>query len=398
VRPLPPPVDRVVVPEFFSPSQLAHGETCFLRVALGSDELAPTLRTHPAAEIGRLSHRLLERAVRGDIERRGTPEEDLARAFDELVEQTRNQLLADPETAAFADLPSTMSPLDWRKKRRAVLDVAAELYRLSWGSLSPGRPKGGRMPSFVDVPSGRDWAEVQIEVPELRLKGRMDVVRKEQGRVTIKDLKTGRVFDDEGNVLEHIERQLRLYALAVHRLASGANVRILVDDGAEHEVAFGEDIAHETETWLSGLLDRLPAGTELASTELADVGECCRWCPYRHACPIYLAAAPELWQQQDVSFALPLDIWGEVRSIAVSGPKADLELEDAAGRRVKVFGVDARRIRTVTEGDLLWFFGLRARMGRSAGGEWHHPLNFYESSPDVGPDRAWSLEVFRAPA
>jgi hypothetical protein len=222
----------------------------------------------------------------------------------------------------------------------------------------------------------------------------MDVVRKVDGRVTIKDLKTGRVDDDDGQIYGPVQRQLRLYGLAVRWLEPEAVIRLVVDDGTEHVIEFDGGVARDVEMWLRDLLDRLPPHTEAEAEDLATVGEWCRWCPFRHVCPAYVSVAPQLWSG-GAPFRLPLDIWGRVQAISPRGGLLELDLRDAGGRRVKIFGVDSRRVGSIQSDDTLYFIGLRARLRRSQGGEWHHPLNFYEVSPDGRQDRAWSLEIFR---
>src|SRR4029079_16387084 len=100
-------------------------------------------------------------------------------------------------------------PLTWRRKRRLVLDLAGRY--LSGAVPRVTTTSGAGVLSARDLPSNGTWAEVQIEALSLRLRGRADLVERLDGRVVIRDLKTGRVLRSDGEVLPHIERQMRLY-------------------------------------------------------------------------------------------------------------------------------------------------------------------------------------------
>jgi hypothetical protein len=91
---------------------------------------------------------------------------------------------------------------------------------------------------------------------------------------------------------------------------------------------------------------------------------------------------------------MPLDTWGEVMAIAPRGTLADLTLQDAAGRTVKVFGLAAFRVSSMQPGDPVWLFGLRTRDKRGGPESWRHPHNFFEVADDDPFARAWTLEVF----
>lgn len=394
MRDLPPPIETVRVPEYFSPSQIAFGDECLLRVVLGSSRDVARLTSHPAAELGRLFHRLLEWAVRGEIERRGELYDDLHRTLKELLKAATDRLEADHTAAAYADLGSLFPPLVWRKKVRTAIDVAAQFYRL--GPNRSGGPFGGSNHSFEfsRLPAEGEWAEVGVVSSSMRLRGRIDIVEKSGGTTTIRDLKSGRVQDRDGQMYPHIERQLLIYGLLVRQADPGNDIRLVVDDGAEHPIAFDRITAVEMETWLRTITQRLPAGAAADPRELATPGDWCARCSSRHVCPVYLEVAPRLWRTE-ASFPLPLDIWGTVLERVAREEMADVVLRDAADRTVKIFGMRSGLIRGLVVGEELWCFGLRAQLRTSEGATWRHPLNFYEISDRSGYDRAWSLEAFR---
>jgi RecB family exonuclease len=396
VKSLPAPLTTVRVPELFSPSQLASGDRCRLRAVLGSSwENEPSLNSHPAAETGRVFHRLLELAARGQIPRKGSAEEDVLRSLNEILTEAHRRLAKDAATRVFADLSQTVSRLVWLQKVGVVTGIAVRLLKSApAGSPSAGSWTGGPI-TFDTLPDAGEWAEVKILAPQLRLAGRIDLVEKRAGLVILRDLKSGRIEDHQGQILPHIELQLRLYGIMALATEPDRTVHLFVDGGVEHEVPFDAAIAEETVSWAAEFLAGLPVG-DAKATDLASPGAQCRFCPYRHVCGAYLGGAPERWRVGAVE-ALPLDIWGVVESFtARPGGLVDVVVRDDAGRKGKVFGVLMARIEGANVGDRLYFFGLRGRPRRMADGLWHHPLNFFEVLEDTPRDRAWSLEVFRS--
>jgi len=390
VTPLPEPLVQCRVPATFSPSQLAFGEQCLLRAVLGSTRDLPTLTAHPAAALGSVFHKLLELAVRGEIPRTGTPGEDAERTLDRLLDAEDARLAAmrpgDPPR-----LREVFPPLMWRRKRRVVLDLA-EKY-LSGAVPRAATSSGGGARNARDLHQNGGWAEVQIEVPALRLWGRADMIQRTAGDVVIRDLKTGRVVTNDGDVLPHIERQMRLYGAMAHAVWPSAQVSLLVDHGVEREVGFAREHEADVLKWLSDVLARLPAESDVNAEDLATPGEACDGCAHRHICPAYRKLAFGFWRGE-APMRMPLDTWGEVMAINPRGALADLTLHDAAGRTVKVFGLAAFRVSSMQPGDPVWLFGLRTRDKRGGPASWRHPHNFFEVADDDPFARAWTLEVF----
>lgn len=388
---LPPPVPQCKVPATFSPSQLAFGEGCLLRVVLGSIRDLPPLTAHPAAAIGRVFHKLLEMAVRGEIVREGSPGIDAERALEELLDREDERIAASWPAPA-PKLRSIYSPLAWRRKRRVVLDLA-ERY-LSGVVPRAATGGGGAGRNAKDLAPNGSWSEVRIEAPELRLVGRVDLVQRRHGDVIIRDLKTGRVVTDDGEVLPHIERQMRLYGAMAHHVWPEADVTLFVDHGNEREVTFGRAEEEEVVSWLESLLSRLPADTEIPAEPLATPGEACEGCEYRHLCPAYRVAAPEFWRAEAPA-RMPLDTCGEISRItARANGQSEVTLTDAAGRVVKIFGLAHERTAILAPGMRVWMFGLRTRDRRGGPEIWRHPHNFFEIGEDDPFARAWTVQVF----
>jgi hypothetical protein len=230
---LPAPLSQCSAPESFSPSQLAFGSSCLLRTVLASAPDVPTLTTHPAAAIEKAFHNLLEMAVRGQIARAGSPTEDVLATLEKLLDDEQARMSRNWPPPA-PELRAVFPPLVWRRKQRVVLDLAAAYL-------------SGRVPSSVtgdfasvrtirELPDSGTWPELHIAVPELRLSGRIDLLQREAGEVIVRDLKTGRVVTEDGEILPHIELQMRLYGLMARRIWPQGVVRLIVDYGKRSEV------------------------------------------------------------------------------------------------------------------------------------------------------------------
>src|SRR5690606_24372496 len=146
-------------------------------------------RSNPAAELGKVFHRLQELAIRGEINRCGESRAAVSRKLDELLAEATLRLQRDHATAGYSELHRTMSPLNWRRKRNTVIDIATRLMDLAPPPRVGAKRDRVRTISYERLPECGKWAEVQITVPTLRLKGRLDVVEKDEAGVTIRDLK-----------------------------------------------------------------------------------------------------------------------------------------------------------------------------------------------------------------
>jgi CRISPR/Cas system-associated exonuclease Cas4 (RecB family) len=401
VNPLPPSVDRVEMPDYFSVSRVSREVLCDLKLALSSTADVPSLPVHPSAEVGRLLHELFERAAQGRVERFGSPEEDARRELKRLLTEAEERLREEKATRRYARLSETMTPLRWRRKtKRATRIAARRIEASSSDNKSVGRKRAGYSSSRLTYRNLGDvgrWTEVTIRDEELRLVGRMDLVEKDDSTVVIRDFKTGRVANSDGDVRAHIKRQLRLYGLMAKRATPAADVRLVVDDGREHEVSFDREDLSATERRIRKLIGRLPEERTYDAAKLAQPGKECATCSYRHVCEAYMETAPSRWQA-GASYPLPPDVGGTVENVVIrSEDLLHLELRDEADRQVKVFDLARDHLREVREGDELWFFGLRTYPRSYGEDRWHHPLNFFEVPEEEPAKRAWSLRIYGKP-
>lgn len=386
------PVEEVPTPGLFPASRLALGVSCPLALALSCAPDVSPLPAHPRAWYGRLFHLLLERAVRGEVEAQPSPRAGARTAFDGLASKARRgELPGFPD-----DLPSpeaVYGPLEWRRKVGDVVALAGALSR-----------EGGRPRQLYHDPAlvrthrplldgdGR-WTELPLKSTRLRVHGRADLVEREGGEVQIVDLKTGRAVAADGEVFPEVAFQLRAYGLVVEEQLPSASVRLIVEGHRTVDVPFGEGARDATLETLRDLSDQLPPGRTIRADATARPGPACRRCSRRHRCRSYLSAAPSWWRE-GASHPFPEDVWGTVRAVVHdSGGTLTLDLEDAAGRYVRLHGVRPEFVAGVRVGCALFAFGLDAERSPRPGGVRRAPANYRDVNPDMSSE-AWSLATY----
>jgi hypothetical protein len=360
----------------------------------------PRLPSHPAAERGVVFHTLLERAARGSIPRLETMRVPLEGELQKLLQEAAARLSSREETAHFASLDKTLPEVEWHNLTRDLL-ASAEKLLSNAPRFEPGltgRPQGREPTQYEDLPPVGRFPEVRISAPDLRLAGRMDFVEKlPQHRVVVRDYKTGRVRDREGQVLDKISLQLRLYGLAINAVDPKAEVELSAVEGTtEVQIIWGQEEVEQSESWLRSIVDSLSPGTTLLSRELAQPGPTCTHCAFRHTCPAYLESAPRLWTVGSEKGSMPFDIWGTIVARDIGPRGITLHLTDAAGRRVSIQRLSSRHgdPGEFIQGQAAYFFGLAVNRPQVVRGVHHHPRNFYELPSDSTQKRAWGLAVY----
>lgn len=395
-------IDRVTIPETWSPSQLIQGTECRLRAILASSgESLPRLPTHPAAELGSLFHKLLENAARGAIAREGDNRRSAVKnELERLLTDAEVRLAIDRQTFHFARLRETLSPIEWHNRVQSILTKAESLLAKAPNTDRPrDHDRRRQQIDLAEIRGQGHWPEVRVRAAELRLAGRMDVVEiGSDDCVVVRDYKSNRIHESGGAIRSSIQLQLRLYGLAVLSNRPDAEVRLVVSDGSQdYPVDFPQKAIDETLTWLDRFMSGLDAGSDCLAESLATPGPACSHCQSRHVCQQYIRHAPTMWISGCDQAPLPLDTWGTVSQIEHRRDQSMVELQDANNCRVKVQRIDTERhqLELLNVGDRAWFFGLSASRARIVNGRFYHPRNFFEIPPNPGPaGRAWSLCVF----
>lgn len=383
MNPLPPSNLQVQVPEHVAPSAL--GVFCVLKILLSSkaNGSVPRLLSGPEAVIGTLVHRVLERAAKGDG---GTPDQ----IWDAEYLETTNALRADPRRGHFSELASVKSILAWKSFRRRIIAAVSQIQ-----AEAPAR---GRTRTAPDSHAGLTGAEVFLKSDVLRLRGKADRIRSRgPGKFEIRDYKTGSVLDDSGHVSAHIAIQLKAYGVMLAERLPDAEIALVVDDGSEREVPFGEDdrnlARHQLEEFAKGLPKQGAADPE----QYASPGNDCFYCDARLSCSAYRRAAPGWWREYpDGLSRAPNDVAGQVTKVSLHSGSYELSILDMAGRHVQVRGIDHRHgCLDGIERRTVWFFNLETvGPSRDFRGKSFHPQVYHELAQSGRDRRAWKTELF----
>jgi hypothetical protein len=322
--------------------------------------------------------------------------------FDAKRAEFEAKLAGNPLTRRFVPLDQAIDRTKWLE--RMVL-------LRKWAATSSGPTRGGAVRAqrrtraageqgFVRgattrVPIG---SERTLEVPALRLSGRPDRIERDaDGVLHIIDFKTGRVSDGQGRPFEGYALQVRLYGLMIERIDPSATVRLWLEGAERVEVPWDDAARSETETLLDATLRDLPVGRPAPAERLAREGPQCARCRMRHRCPRYRRVAPVWWRRTSTTGPVaPFDIWGRVlQAVSEGRSSCELLLLDAAGRKVRVSGLEIRPGPEDLRCDhLVWLFGLESSEKLPHHGAFAHPRNFHGRSPGRSWPSALRLCVF----
>ena len=383
------PINTVVVPEAFSVTAVAAYAGCGLRLITSQKSWASQrLPSGPDAAIGTFLHAVFDRAAR-------SAGESASEIFDTELKKMTDSLRNDPERVHFSDLTKTRSVMEWRNVRVMALSKCESLLA-----------KSGHYHVTIDTPRGLSngtGSEVALKSAPMRISGRSDRVERTGPRsYLIMDHKTGRAFDENGNILPSIRFQLQLYALLAEERYPKSEIRLAVETSNQlREIEWNTDESLRARSRLAEITDLYPGGTTQDSAVIAAPGNECVRCAFRHICRAYLDAATTWWRKipEDLS-TIPADIWGTVIQMIRTELGFDVTLEDAAGRCVSVRGLrDRPELHFATKGDDIALFGLeRTGTGRGWNGRPFHPHEFHEQALDRRSKSAWSTKVFIRPA
>jgi CRISPR/Cas system-associated exonuclease Cas4 (RecB family) len=398
--PLPDPLTTVVVPDEFHPSSFAQLERCPLSVLgpLAADQ-GDLLVAHPAAYLGQIIHHARHEVVEGRWGTARAPRQAAAEIFAGAVDEAEVALSSQPATEGLVPLRESVGRRAWKSRTR-------EFERWAAGVVSAGRNKPPRrlILEAWGTPSARagfdqaiTGSEQILAVRSLRLRGRPDwSAHIGDARIDVVDFKSGRITDVDGQLLDEQVVQVQLYALMLEASYPDAEVRPYVERVERVEIPWGHEERTRVTDRLKEVTTGLPATATLTAIELARPGVHCGGCRLRPICPAYLSTAQSWWPDAgDNPRPLPLDVWGEVVSVEAQGDDVGVRLADAAGRRVRVDGIDRfHGVPAMKQGECAWFFDLQASEDLSQHGALVHPRNFHEHPPGPRWQRARTARVF----
>lgn len=389
---LPPPISTVHIPRLFSPSNFAGLLLCPLSVLHGlrSDELLPP---HPRAILGTLIHKAMEYTRRSSPGSSEVAIEVSRDSFYKLLEAEEARLATDSSTRGLVPLNRSVGRTAWRNRLA---------YLKSWASSAVTTQNRAARTHRTTIPDNSNsvkfgektnklhfGAEKALVAPELRLSGRPDHLELDHnGTIQLTDLKTGPILNREGHPDDKYALQVRLYALMVEQVEPYAKVELWLEGAQKVEVPWDETLRAAVLETLEEVSTRLPPEKSVTAETIANTGRQCWNCRIRHRCSLYRREAPAWWVRTSVAGPVaPFDIWGTVLEVDRSdGRVSGLEMLDAAGRRVRLRGLESRLGDALHLGAEIWLFNLEPSEDLPAHGIYRHPRNYHATAPS----RAWS--------
>jgi len=367
---------------------------------LPEDEL---LTPAPLAVLGEIIHEVMYK-VRAMSFKRDELDGEVNALFENEVAAAETHLSADPATKRLVPLRRAVGRKAWRQ-RKARLRAWAAAYAISTGlrtGSEAARPpeRGGRgrddaAETTLSVPIG---TERPLVVTGLRLSGRPDRIDRDlEGVFHITDFKSGSVSDKDGHPFQEYALQMRLYGFMIAAIDPSARVRLWLE-GSEHiEVPWNDAIRTEIEDLLYTTLAELPHDRSFSADSLARAGPHCGRCRIRQRCARYRRVAPSWWgERSTVAPVAPFDTWGLVSEVGSEVEESyEVLLRDAAGRKVRVTGVEASTgVEKLRRRDRVWFFDVEPSETLPHHGAFTHPRNFHgKRSSRAWPD-ALRLRLF----
>ena len=264
---------------------------------------------HPNSSIGTIFHRLLEGA------RRNRPPngscnwtvEHAKSVLENLTEEENQRLESDNLNAYLTPLQTKR---DYFSRSMNGIFAAVELnnqttpgaHQSNLGTSSPHTLFGAEI-SVWDLDENWPHNLGNSEAPDFSIYGQIDRVTRNGNRVTIEDLKTGKIFDENGDLKSSYVTQLKLYAelwinTARHRYGreftiSDIDMYIVDETNTPYPVSnqYEDNISNQVRNVLSQTNQAIlnSSNNEQLNLELADPNRgACRFCRYRTGCTAYL--------------------------------------------------------------------------------------------------------------
>lgn len=390
---LPPTLNSVSPPKYLSPSKFGDLVTCPLSVVHGlpQEDLLPP---HPTALLGSVVHETMERVYSLISAGNSMDTEAVSRLFDVVLERMESRLRAEKSTAALAPLRQSAGWAAFHERLGYLKQWAADVDPTDDHRIETSFREGeGRETSYDGTTRNLSTgSECILRVKTYRLAGRVDLIERdeEEGVIHIVDFKSGRVTEtNTGEPKPAYALQVQLYALMAEEIEPGIDVRLWLRGPKKVEVEWNDAVREETIQLLFDTLDSLPIEATLPAVSLARPGSHCRWCRIRYRCEAYRKVAPTWWPETASEEPVaPYDTWGTLTKTREGyDGTVTVSLRDAAGRSVRVSGIDPRfGVQSLATDSRIWFFELEPSERLPLHGSYHHPRNFHIRRPN----RAWS--------
>jgi RecB family exonuclease len=319
-----------------SPSRAAALAECGLRVAYQLDEsFAREVPSTPAARLGSVCHRVLERAARGDSPQAGERRTAFEHLWDDELAREMRKSEASPGEGHWPP-PQRWPNYAIRKARTRRL---AERLFAAQDENGKGATPSSRSAETLHEHSQSAFGGL--------LQGRADVIKRGSHTV-IEDYKTGSIYESGTEEIRRSYRlQLLLYAVLEHAETGvwpshailipleGEREEFPIDPKAAADA--GEAAVSELQQFNAVVLSTGPQSLASASPDH------CRFCEYSVRCPAFWDAITTSWGEQGV-----VATRGQLLRVAQSRfDTLDIEMQPDAGSldaaTVRVHGLSAEQ-------------------------------------------------------
>lgn len=379
-----PTINEVEILSPSSASFILDADSCTLRTILSSssNKIDPGNPKSGNTSLGSIIHDLYDRAARLDFARE-EGEWDLNNAmvvFDDFCGEEEQGL---ENSEINRHLVPLRHAADFDTKRLDACAQAVSIRKKAVSRIRGGEGRPDSNPHRTYGPEVRVWdlrdspAGELPEEGEFSVRGSIDLVTRDDGRLKVLDYKTGELTGDGGGPKRSYEVQLQMYAILLSMTSEHLNQKSMdAEIGELRHGLTGERIRipiekGECEAVLEGALVELQRSneairrddrTEEVTNLLANPSlENCRYCDYRSGC---LSFHGSLSQWMADAGTEVFDVIGEAldeaRQEEDGSPYYQMRISDAAENVWAVNGVDSNRfpeVEQVTAGDTVAIFG-----------------------------------------
>ncbi|WP_404298683.1 RecB family exonuclease [Alicycliphilus denitrificans] len=316
-----------------SPSALGLLELCPLAYLMQTEGMPrKTIGQHPAALLGTAVHAVTSSMIATGIP---TPQDVI-----DTVKKEFLKLAGDPaRSSPFARWMLQRYGIEGFVTRRQLVERSA--YVIGLASRLPHIPASRRATRAFDgkVPTG---SERWLESEKSGAAGKVDLIlRTPQGGLKIIDFKTGKIYEEDGQIKRAYILQMAGYARMAEDLEPAANLELELIGKTETWCSpFNQELRSMVDSVIASLRLKLPLGREIHDEQTAVLGEHCARCSSRPSCRVYgTELSRRTLANRDTWNGGSLDVAGQVAEIRVEAGLATLLFEDAGAARARIVGI-----------------------------------------------------------
>lgn len=287
-----------------SPSRFVALQECALREVWRAAKCEPLLPRSPRSVIGLIAHEMLELAITGRFAGLNSPQVEAA--WNSKVSGAESQMNGIWRERSLTPLSNSVRDLE-------VLKIRLLNQILPYTQSTPASERTGE--------HGKTATEVWIETPDHAIGGFVDSITSTQGKITLRDFKSGLIIDTAGNpeaIKPEYRTQLELYC-GVYFESTGrwpTEVEIVPSVGDPINIGIDPDkcrsLVAQAKQSLALINKQIAAATaESTPKSLANPSQHCMRCEFRPNCSSYKSSEVPATVEDG-----PADLFGEVTEIA----------------------------------------------------------------------------------